>query len=380
VVSVRPEPKVLGYVPASTEEIRHIAGDGTGSVAVRVVNSNLVPDGHIMKLTFSSPSPDSIRARSYSLVDSTDQRTVIKIGEDLEGAGIGPVGAGLLPIVRTPQKTTVDTSRTGFEDGSPTNAGLLVSYKSGLSPDFRRPGYPDDFTVTFHDEVVDTSLAVFPFKVGQPAKFNVVIHAPEGDRRADFIFFDTDKDGTLSRTDEYVDVVTYSPYQPGVAQSTWRLQLDPNVPGDGGTRRPLGAGDVYQVRLTKPFQAADVFVFTSHGEYVDAAKAKADQGFEPYVVPNPYIGSASFEPERFAVSGRGERRIEFRGLPKKCTIRVYTVRGDLVQTLYHDGSDDGFVAWDLRSKDNLDVAPGLYVFHVDGGALGSRIGKFAIIK
>jgi len=101
---------------------------------------------------------------------------------------------------------------------------------------------------------------------------------------------------------------------------------------------------------------------------------------EPYVVPNPYVGVASFEPQRFADTGRGERRIEFRGLLQHCTIRIYTVRGELVQTLEHDGSNDGFVAWNLRSKDNLDIAPGLYIFHVDAGALGSHIGKFAIIK
>ena len=55
------------------------------------------------------------------------------------------------------------------------------------------------------------------------------------------------------------------------------------------------------------------------------------------------------------------------------------MHGDLVQTLEHDGSNDGYVPWDLRTKDNLDVAPGLYVFHVDGG-VGENIGKFAIIK
>ena len=109
----------------------------------------------------------------------------------------------------------------------------------------------------------------------------------------------------------------------------------------------------------------------------------------PYVVPNPYVGAASFEPDPFGVQGRGERRIEFRGLPQSknvggalqgCTIRIYTVRGELVQTLYQDGSTSGYVAWNLRSKDNLDVAPGLYVYHVDGGTAGSHIGKFAIIK
>jgi len=97
-------------------------------------------------------------------------------------------------------------------------------------------------------------------------------------------------------------------------------------------------------------------------------------------VPNPYVGSASFEPERYAVSGRGERRIEFRALPQNCTIRIYTVRGELVQTLQHDGGAGGYVAWDLRTKDNLDVAPGLYLFHVDADKLGHKIGKFAIIK
>jgi len=98
------------------------------------------------------------------------------------------------------------------------------------------------------------------------------------------------------------------------------------------------------------------------------------------VVPNPYVGSASFEPERFASSGRGERRIEFRDIPRSATIRIFNIRGELVQSLRHDGSIDAMVAWNLRTKDNLDVAPGLYVFHVEGGEGGSSVGKFAILK
>ncbi len=97
-------------------------------------------------------------------------------------------------------------------------------------------------------------------------------------------------------------------------------------------------------------------------------------------MPNPYVASASFEPERFAVSGRGERRMEFRSLPRNCTIRIYTVRGELVKTLYQDGSMDGYVAWDLRTKDNLDVAPGLYIYHVESNGAEPFVGKFAIIK
>ena len=101
---------------------------------------------------------------------------------------------------------------------------------------------------------------------------------------------------------------------------------------------------------------------------------------KPYVVPNPYVAAASFEPQRFNVSGRGDRRMEFRAIPQGGVIRIYTVHGDLVQTLRQDGSVNGYVPWDLRTKDNLDVAPGLYVFHVDAPSLGTYIGKFAIIK
>jgi hypothetical protein len=92
------------------------------------------------------------------------------------------------------------------------------------------------------------------------------------------------------------------------------------------------------------------------------------------------VGAATFEPNPFGVQGRGDRRIEFRNITKGCTIRIFTVRGDLVRTLIQDGSNDGYVTWDLRTKDNLDVAPGLYIFHVDGGSAGNHIGKFAIIK
>jgi hypothetical protein len=113
---------------------------------------------------------------------------------------------------------------------------------------------------------------------------------------------------------------------------------------------------------------------------VDQGAARAAFETVPYVVPNPYVEAASFEPAPFNVTGRGERRMEFRGLPSSCTVRIYTVRGDLVQTLRHQGSFEGFVAWNLRTKDNLEVAPGLYVFHVEAPGMGTHMGKFAIVK
>jgi hypothetical protein len=36
--------------------------------------------------------------------------------------------------------------------------------------------------------------------------------------------------------------------------------------------------------------------------------------------------------------------------------------------------------WDLVSKDGMDIAYGIYVFHVDAPGIGEKIGKFAVIK
>jgi hypothetical protein len=376
-VAVRPEPRVLGWVPAKTEEISHISGDGTGQISIRVVNSGLVPEGHLFKITFASPSPDDIRATSYALIDSSAQKRLFRTGRDLEGEGIGPVGGGLLPLISTQKTVTVNPDSSGFVP--PRNIRLKVKYQLVLPINQRRTGFPDDITITFDDVVRDTSFATFVLPA-RPAKFVAVAHTKDGDRQLDFRFYDVDLDSTLSRPDEYVDFATYAPDAPTVPVVTWRAQLDTLGQAARGPIVPPRLGDKYELKLNKPFGAGDVFVFTARGEHVDPTRAAGVADTRPYVVPNPYVGSASFEPQHFAISGRGERRMEFRNLPQRCTIRIYTVRGELVQTLRQDGSNAGFVAWNLRTKDNLDVAPGLYIYQVDGGSVGSNTGKFAIIK
>ncbi len=237
-----------------------------------------------------------------------------------------------------------------------------------------RPGFPDDLRVEFSDSILDTSTAM-PFFPATPVKFRIFAKTRSGDLQLDFRYREQDADNTFNKTTETLDVLTYHSSTGAAPQPTWRIGLDP---ASGNPTNPPASGDVYEAYFERPFAADDVFVFTSRGERIDGAAARAQ--FTPYVVPNPYVGSASFEPERFAISGRGERRLEFRGLPASCAIRIYTVRGDLVQTLRHDGSMDGFVAWDLRTRENLDLAPGLYIYHVDAADLGTSVGKFAVVK
>ncbi|MBN2172114.1 MAG: hypothetical protein JW819_12415 [Candidatus Krumholzibacteriota bacterium] len=373
VVAVRPNPRAAGYVPAEAEAAVQVSGRGVGTVLVDVVNSGLVPDGHLFKIDFQAPSADSLRASRYSLRDSTTGELFFETGTDLDGEGTGPVGQGLLPVVFTQAEVAIDSS-SGFAAGSATDAVVLVSYLPTLPSNRLRPGYPDDISIIFADTVQDTGLAVFPF-FATPARFRVIANGESGPRQLDFRFRDVDGDSTLSHHYDVIDIVTYLPASPDTIRSTWSIALDPDATPP---LAPPREGDRYELRLTRPYGEDDSFVFTSVGETIDGSRVREE--FMPYVVPNPYVGSASFEPERFAVSGRGERRLEFRGLPSRCVIRIFNVKGERVQTLRHDGSHEGYLAWDLRTKEGLDVAPGLYIFQVDGGAEGRKTGKFAIIK
>ncbi|HEX9974593.1 MAG TPA: hypothetical protein VGD14_21175, partial [bacterium] len=115
-----------------------------------------------------------------------------------------------------------------------------------------------------------------------------------------------------------------------------------------------------------------------------------------YVVPNPYVAAATWERRNPFLRGRGERHIWFCNLPKKCTVRIYTIRGYLIDTIEYNGENYsspeydtglslsgtpiGAVPWNLVSKDGMDIAYGVYIYHVDAPGIGEHIGKFAVIK
>ncbi|MHB8079794.1 MAG: hypothetical protein ACYDIE_11145, partial [Candidatus Krumholzibacteriia bacterium] len=319
IVRVRPDPPAAGFRPAAVDTARHAAGRGDGTVEVRVVNSSLVSDGHVYRISFSAPDPDSIRASRYTLTDTAPDApgsppvVLFDTGRDFRGQGTGAIGGGLLPVITMSDSVTINQSLTGMRPGSPTNVRVTVSQIfSDLNYNLRRPGYPDDISIVFSDAFEDTSVAYGaqwpPLPV--PAKFKVIAHSPAGDQQLDFRFRDgnddgTNRDGTLSRAGEQIDIVTYAPGEPGIPKSTWRVRFSGF---DGTTIRPPAAGDVIDIVLKRPFSVEDVFTFTAHGAVIDPTAARVD--FSPYVVPNPYVGSASFEPERFAISGRGERRLE----------------------------------------------------------------------
>ncbi len=107
---------------------------------------------------------------------------------------------------------------------------------------------------------------------------------------------------------------------------------------------------------------------------------------EVKVVPNPYYGNRDYS------GGNGyegnsldwtvwKRMVRFINLPAKATIRIYTIAGEVIHTIYHDedgGSIKGQEDYLLLSESNKALAPGIFVFTVES-ELGTQTGKFVVI-
>ncbi|RMF62935.1 MAG: hypothetical protein D6743_11405, partial [Calditrichaeota bacterium] len=101
-----------------------------------------------------------------------------------------------------------------------------------------------------------------------------------------------------------------------------------------------------------------------------------------WVEPNPYIQRSGFEGNEVQndVVAELNREIHFVNLPARCTIRIFTVDGDLVQTLVHDDASSSREKWDLLSKNTRPIASGIYLFAVETEDGDRQVGRFVIIK
>lgn len=91
------------------------------------------------------------------------------------------------------------------------------------------------------------------------------------------------------------------------------------------------------------------------------------------VVPNPFVIR-----EGFSQPGEGDV-IQFVNIPNPCTIRIYTVRGDLVKTIVVTEGTGALISWNQVSDYGQFVESGIYVFHVES-PYGNKTGKFAIVR
>ncbi len=158
--------------------------------------------------------------------------------------------------------------------------------------------------------------------------------------------------------------------------------------GVGELRDLILPGDIWEVYSPKGYARAPtgcLFELNTEGAEL-VFDTITEYKLNVIVTPNPYIVTNRWEQNRY------ERQIAFSRLPAECTIRIFTLAGDLVRVIEHKESEErrtdpnnpitndlgGTEVWNLLNQSEALVASGVYVFYVES-SVGKQVGKFAII-
>ncbi|MBN2008875.1 hypothetical protein JW960_05980 [candidate division KSB1 bacterium] len=233
--------------------------------------------------------------------------------------------------------------------------------------------HPSDYEIEFFDQKVYNTYDIPSDPSDKSVSVNFKIFNITDNKYVDFTFVEIDDNQKLSDLDRVILLESN-----GIdTVFTWEFTF---IAKDS-TTHDYGSGDKLTIVMDKPFRNLDTFEFGTVQPEIKklAAQEQLDQ---IKVVPNPYIAATSHElPLPPAItSGRGDRKIDFIHLPVDAEIMIFTARGEHVITLNNENSmHDGSVTWNLKTKENLDIAPGIY-FYVVKSPVGDKRGKLAVIK
>ncbi len=381
IVALVPNARPLGYVAPEIVNLTH-QGNADAAISIEVLDPQEIT-GHQYRITFDDTSS---AWTTFSILDEDLGELVEENNTGLEGQEV--IFDGLDLTIDDVDTVDVIDSLLAWTVG---NCNYEITAQLFPQGGIR---YPADYEIRFFDSIADTSKIVSP----QPVKFQVWNVSEE--MQNDFIFYDKDQsndpDSYVTSGDDVLPVlyenstpkgtwlVTFTAPPDSVVMDTVWVTVDSFVvePVDTiVTRIDPQAGDVAFIEIAELLTASDQITFST--QVPSTAGATKNQLDLIKVVPNPYVSAAKWEtlpPDIPPGHGRGERRIDFIHLPRRCTIRIYTIYGDLVQTIEHDDDlYDGSESWNLLSKDDMEIAYGIYIYHIES-SIGEKIGKFAIIK
>lgn len=400
VVVVKPEAPAAGYIAPSLGNIALIQGNTTGQIYYDVVDPSQIKNEHVYFITFEdtlikgqSGKPDTLKTKNYSLFDSTANVLLIDKSKDFGLDIETPLIDGFRLKLVNESRVELNTILSKWNN--PESIPSFIFEKFVLGNISGNP-IPNDYKIIFDNLGVDTSTYM-ELRIGSrtykfPAKpVNFKIYNNTNKKFIDFLFIENDSTSgdpglfsankdTISNQRKVDYIVFYEQSSDGQdTLFTWQFYLSSAPNEVPGFRNPQ-VGDTATIVLRKPFLSGDKFRFVAQTEKIDNNLAKTDLE-RIKVVPNPYLANASWEPRNPYTSGRGPRAIHFTHLPNKCTIRIFTVNGELVKTIeVNNQASDGTAEWDLLSEDRLSVSYGVYIYHVDAPGIGEKVGKFAIIK
>jgi hypothetical protein len=183
----------------------------------------------------------------------------------------------------------------------------------------------------------------------------------------------TPKHGT--RYYEYVDGDIHNGFLYFYSVTATDHELEPD---GSGITLPVGPGLVGD-----PGSSFDA---TRPGATAQTAELREQFGANIYVYPNPATRDALAEFQQLNANGGDPTgvRVMFTNLPMaRNSIKIYTVSGDLVQALEHNGlAGSGDLSWNLMSRNGQEIVSGVYLYSVesDDDSFEDFIGKFVVVR
>ena len=417
---ITPGRRPIGYTNARVLDLEKSSTfRATGDILVEVVDDEAIRDGFKYRIEFSDTALQNI-TKDYSLIDlqsptkvvipTTNQEFYVNPNDSIaipSGVDSLYINDIKVPFTGTHYKAGYDTliNKSNVFEGNTkvvhgfrlhllndwvikedtANSGFieivdtlnplytLNKFTVNNKPQFNGIDMPYDYEIEFfptqaYSSVADTLGPPTPTNIFKSQLTNFTVRNLTTGKNVDYVYF---KSGTLTT----VHSMYFKEVVDGKKTRTWRINITYLKPSAS-----LPTGGKLKIVTTKPFSHFDKAEFAVKGAEINTADAKAELK-KINVVPNPYIVTHNAEARlQSSQTGRGEREIRFTYIPPQSTIKIFTVRGELIKELRHDDLYVGDVSWNLRTKENIDAAYGVYIYVVEIPNVGKKIGKFALIK
>ena len=413
VAIVVPHQPAAGYVPPEIQVVTDDYLFGTGTINPQIIASGSLQPEHEYLLTFGIDTISTVSnydrgilytTKSFSVYDVTENYKLLYeensenyvsnnliYRDTLNYWTLNPhdevetdVFDGVqLAIQQDVETATFDYGNSGWITGS--------GYLNVIPSIYDGPSIPWDYKIVFTGED-STYVGVITNKSGvrdelgnsisrndlivSPALDFYVVNESFGDNEVmDAIVQDMNNNDTFELFEDriLVGAPTVSRWQATAFVLDFSYMDETPYPDDD---------DVYSLTWKRPFYVTDSIRFTIlESDFLDE-KSLANGMDDIKVVPNPYVMTNMMEE---AVSNpflNQRRKLMFTHIPAECTIHIFTVSGILVNKLeVNNKPENGIVHWDVLTKEGLEIAAGMYLYHIESNVTGdSKTGKFAVIK
>ena len=416
VAIVTPFKPAAGYVaPDITIDDSNLPGGG--EIEPSILAQSSIKKDHQYQVTFDIDTIALLPQYDYGLMYTTNSIMVTDLSEGTiiyKETPLKFVGSNLIKVdslgywtlnTKAPFSTDIfDGIQLNvdlpFEQGSYDYANSGWVQGSGIMrvvPTIRESSYlPWDYHIIFSSDpsvyttttsiktgirdAVDDRIPTNEILLGQSFGFyvkNETLLKPDGSHvLMDMVVHDVNKNGVFDKSED--KIIVGGMRNDGKWAGT-AFVIDFNL---ASTATYPKSDDIFRVKFSRPFWKDDYLTFTINSyDDIDAdSLAKTMDNIR--VVPNPYVATNVMET---AVSNQflnQRRSLMFTNVPAQALIKIFTISGVLVDEIVINNSPEkGVVHWDMLTREGLEIAAGMYLFHIEALATGDqKIGKFAIIK